>query len=75
MSDKVGLAPGHDRRCGPASSAPTHAIICNEENPEGVDQASVQLVDLATGDVTDMLTGMSSCDPVHTTAWGTVIVG
>jgi len=74
VSDKVGYAPDMIA-LWPDNAAPTHAVICNEEFPEGVEQASVQLVDLTTGDVTDMLTGMSSCDPAKTTPWGTVLVG
>lgn len=67
-ADMIGLLPyGADK--------PTHAVICNEIDPAETQQASVQLVDLATGGVTDILSGMVSCDPVKSTAWGTVLVG
>jgi hypothetical protein len=51
-------------------------IICNEVAPEEGEelQASVQLVDLADGTVTDMLTGLVACDPATRTPWATVIV-
>ena len=64
VSDKVGLAPDMIA-LWPDGTAPTHAIICNELEPgeSSVDQASVQLVDLATGDVTDMLTGHDQLRP------------
>lgn len=51
---------------------PTHLIVCNEQ---GTTNPGVQRVRLADGLVETILTGMSSCDPVHTTAWGTVVVG
>lgn len=74
VSDQVGI-DADMLALWPDSSAPTHAIICNEIDPEEVDQASVQRVDLATGEVTDMISGMVACDPAKRTAWGTVIVG
>ena len=74
VSDQVGLVADMIG-LWPDGAAPTHAIICNENDPEELDQASVQLVDLSTGAVTDMLSGMVSCDPVKVTAWGTVLVG
>jgi secreted PhoX family phosphatase len=74
VSDQVGIS-GDMIALWPDSSAPTHAIICNEIDPEEADQASVQLVDLATGAVTDMIRGLVGCDPAKRTPWGTVIVG
>jgi secreted PhoX family phosphatase len=75
VSDQVGI-DADMIALWPDSTAPTHAIICNEvDGSEEGAQASVQRVDLASGDVTDMLSGMISCDPAKRTAWGTVIVG
>ncbi|MGR9107758.1 MAG: alkaline phosphatase PhoX [Gammaproteobacteria bacterium] len=53
-------------------SHPTHLIVCNEQGPA---QPGVQRVRLSDGAVETILTGTSSCDPVHTTPWGTVVVG
>jgi len=50
---------------------PTHLIVCNEQ---GTSQPGVQRIDLSDGSVETILTGTSSCDPAHRTAWGTVIV-
>jgi secreted PhoX family phosphatase len=50
---------------------PTHLIVCNEQ---GTNQPGVQRIDLSDGSVETILTGTSSCDPAHRTAWGTVIV-
>lgn len=56
----------------PNDVAPTHLIVCNEQ---GTTEPSVQRIGLADGKVETILTGMSSCDPVHRTPWGTVVVG
>jgi len=56
----------------PNDVAPTHLIVCNEQDPE---DPGVQRIRLSDGHVETMLTGTDSCDPVHVTAWGTVIVG
>ena len=60
----------------PNDTSPTHAIICNEITgaPAG-SRATIQSVDLATGDVDDIAFGLNSCDPAHRTPWGTIIVG
>ncbi|MGH8499370.1 MAG: hypothetical protein ACRERV_11280 [Methylococcales bacterium] len=50
---------------------PTHLIVCNEQ---GTDEPSVQRVRRSDGFVETILTGMSTCDPVRSTSWGTVIV-
>lgn len=54
------------------SQNPTHLIVCNEQ---GTGQPGVQRVRLADGQVETILTGTSSCDPMHTTPWGTVVFG
>jgi secreted PhoX family phosphatase len=56
----------------PNDKRPTHIIACNEQ---GSDQPGMQRIDLKTGEVETILTGTTSCDPVHTTAWGTVVFG
>jgi secreted PhoX family phosphatase len=56
----------------PDDRHPTHLIVCNEE---GADKPGVQRVRLSDGLVETILTGTVSCDPVHRTPWGTVIVG
>jgi hypothetical protein len=59
----------------PDDANPTHAIICNEINGTALGSpATVQRVRLSDGQVEDMVFGMQSCDPVHSTAWGTVVV-
>src|SRR5262245_34429126 len=74
VSDQVGLNPDMIA-LWPDNSAPTHAIFCNEIDPSEVDQASVQLVDLQSGDVIDIASGLVGCDPAKRTPWGTVLVG
>jgi secreted PhoX family phosphatase len=62
----------------PNDTNPTQAYICNEINSVAagnVGKPTVQRVDLATGDVTDLITGTTSCDPIHVTAWGTLVFG
>jgi secreted PhoX family phosphatase len=60
----------------PNDENPTYAIICNEINGTiAGSPATVQRVNLETGVVTDMVSGNNSCDPIHTTAWGTVVFG
>ena len=49
---------------------PTHLIACNEAS-----DVSVQRINLATGVAEAIITsGLTSCDPVRTTPWGTVVV-
>jgi hypothetical protein len=56
----------------PDDRHPTHLIVCNEQ---GTTEPGVQRVRLSDGVVETILTGMTSCDPVRCTPWGTVIVG
>ncbi len=75
VSDKVGRNADMIA-LWPSNDNPTHAIICNEINGTATGAAaSVQLVDLFSGQVSDILFGLVSCDPAHLTPWGTVIVG
>lgn len=64
-ADQIALWPNDDH--------PTHVFVCDEEtsNP------AVQRVDLskqANANATTIVTGLSSCDPVRRTPWGTIIV-
>jgi secreted PhoX family phosphatase len=56
----------------PDDQHPTHIIACNEG---GTSDPGVQRIRLSDGAVETMVTGTSSCDPAHRTAWGTVVVG
>jgi secreted PhoX family phosphatase len=57
----------------PNDSAPTHIIACNEQ---GACQVGLQRINLANGAVGDIVkSGLSSCDPVEITAWGTLVFG
>jgi len=65
-ADQIALWPDDDN--------PTHLFVCDEEtsNP------AVQRVDLSLppqSNATTIVTGLSSCDPVRRTPWGTIIVG
>jgi secreted PhoX family phosphatase len=51
---------------------PTHILACNEQ---GTASPGVQRIDLATGVAETIVTGTTSCDPLHVTPWGTVIFG
>lgn len=55
----------------PNDTAPTHIIACNEQ---GSAQVAVQRVSLSTGVAENIISsGLSSCDPVRRTPWGTII--
>jgi secreted PhoX family phosphatase len=57
----------------PNDENPTHLFVCDEEGST----PAVQRVDLskpATSNATTIVTGLSSCDPVRRTPWGTIIV-
>jgi secreted PhoX family phosphatase len=53
-------------------SNPKWLLYCNEQ---GASDPGVQRIDLATGAATTVLTGVTSCDPLHVTPWGTVVFG
>jgi len=80
VSAAANLAPNIDQMAlWPDSVHPTHIIACNEQSGSEV---AVQRINLATGKVQDILAkgsaadpGMSTCDPVRRTPWGTIIVG
>lgn len=57
----------------PNSSNPTHIIACNEQ---GAAQVALQRINIGTGAVENIVSsGLTSCDPVRPTAWGTIIFG
>jgi secreted PhoX family phosphatase len=58
----------------PNDEHPTHVFVCDEEtsNP------AVQRVSLSgppSSNATTIVTGLTSCDPVRRTPWGTILVG
>jgi secreted PhoX family phosphatase len=65
-ADQIALWPNDDK--------PTHLFVCDEEtsNP------AVQRIDLSkppASNATTIVTGLTSCDPVRRTPWGTIVVG
>src|SRR4030095_1624795 len=59
---------------GPTADNHPHVCVCAEE-PR---LAAVQRVDLSgppASNATTIVTGLSSCDPVRRTPWGTILVG
>jgi secreted PhoX family phosphatase len=64
-TDQIALWPNDDH--------PTHLFVCDEESSN----PAVQRVDLAapaSANATTIVTGLSACDPVRRTPWGTIIV-
>ncbi len=71
----------------PNDTAPTHLIACIEGGraqltgdadtttyaPGDKFNPSVQRIDLGTGAVETILRGMTACDGIRTTPWGTVL--
>ena len=59
------------------ASAPTHLITCVEGARQtlanGKLNPAVQRINLATGVVETLLRGMSRCDGIRTTPWGTIL--
>ncbi len=53
-------------------TGPTSIIACNEQ---GTTEPALVRISLATGDSTTIATGITSCDPVRVTPWGTVLFG
>ncbi|MEY2444743.1 MAG: hypothetical protein QOE00_1323 [Ilumatobacteraceae bacterium] len=51
---------------------PTVLIGCNEE---GTTAPALQKISLTTGAATTIATGLTSCDPVRATPWGTLLFG
>lgn len=61
----------------PSDENPTHLIWCIEGSrqtlPNGKLNPSVQAIDLATGQITTILRGMTACDGIRRTPWGTIL--
>lgn len=74
VSEKLNLGANIDMMAlYPNDTAPTHLIACNEQGNTSV---GVQRIRLSDGVVEDIISsGLTSCDPVEITSWGTVIVG
>jgi len=56
----------------PNSEHPTHLIVCNEA---GTTAPGLVRIELATGNVSTIVTGTTSCDPTRRTPWGTILFG
>jgi hypothetical protein len=65
-------APNIDQMVLWPQANPQYIIGCNEE---GVTQPALQKISLTNGDATTLATGLSSCDAVRATPWGTVLFG
>jgi hypothetical protein len=58
----------------PSASNYSHLMVCIEQGRTSDGRnSSVQRVDVKTGAVETILYGMSGCDGIRTTAWGTVL--
>lgn len=51
---------------------PSHLIACNEQD---ISDPGLQSIDIVTGEVVTLLTGVLDCDPVRATPWGTILFG
>jgi hypothetical protein len=73
LSDMIALWPN--------DAQPTHVFVCVENSFNGDNNPnviSVQRVDISgdpDSNVHTIVKGLSSCDPIHRTPWGTLIVG
>jgi hypothetical protein len=56
----------------PDDADPTYLIVCNEQ---GTTSPGLVRIELATGAVTTIVTGTTSCDPTRRTPWGTILFG
>jgi hypothetical protein len=50
----------------------TYLVVCNEQGPT---QPGLVRIELATGNVSTIVTGTNSCDPTRRTPWGTILFG
>jgi hypothetical protein len=65
-------APNLDQMVLWPASNPQYLIACNEQ---GTADPALQRISLATGNATTIATGITECDPVRATPWGTVLFG
>jgi hypothetical protein len=56
----------------PNDENPTYLITCNEG---GTSTPGLVRIELATGTVSTIVTGTTSCDPTRRTPWGTILFG
>ena len=72
VSARPSLGPNIDMMAlWPNDRSPTHLIACNEQ---GAGQVGLQRISLADGSVANIVaSGLTSCDPVEITAWGTIV--
>jgi hypothetical protein len=56
----------------PDDQNPTYLIVCNEQ---GTTSPGLVRIELATGNVTTIVSGTTSCDPTRRTPWGTILFG
>lgn len=71
---QVASAPNLDQMAlWPNDTAPTHVIGCNEQ---GSGQVGVVAINLSDGTSSTIVkSGLTSCDPVRRTSWGTILFG
>ena len=73
LADMIALWPNDEH--------PTHLFVCVENSFSGdsnPDIVSVQRVDLSgepDSNAVTIIKGLSACDPIHRTPWGSLIVG
>lgn len=65
-------APNLDMMALWPTRRPKFLLACNEQ---GTSSPGVQRIDLTTGKAETIVTGTTSCDPLHVTPWGSVIFG
>jgi hypothetical protein len=65
-------APNLDQMVLWPQSDPQYIIACNEQ---GTANPGLQKINLGDGAATTIATGITSCDPVRATPWGTVLFG
>jgi secreted PhoX family phosphatase len=71
VSAAANLSPSLDQMALYPAINPTHIIGCNEQ---GSGQVAVQRINIATGIAENIISsGMTSCDPIRVTPWGTII--
>ena len=65
-------APNLDQMVLWPQSSPQYIIACNEQ---GTANPALQKIKLSDGTATTIASGITSCDPVRATPWGTVLFG
>jgi hypothetical protein len=57
----------------PSDSAPTHVIGCNEQGAAAFGVVAISLADGSSFPIVE--SGLTSCDPIRRTPWGTILAG